>query len=205
MPIAIIEGKNILYCHVPKAGGTSLMKWVKTIGEVKMNRGITTHRDVLYPNHLHKASLEAIYTRTMFDTVIMPVRNPVDRILSEYRYQRTLNKYRLSLQFGFSIWLRRSIKKYEKNNGYRNNHFRPQHEFKAWDAKHFKLEDGFAGLREHISEVTGLNLADIPQFGHANASIKKPVKLTQADLDLIVSTYEKDFEIFGYDLPKIET
>ena len=89
----------------------------------------------------------------------MMVRHPLKRLLSQYRYQtRKPNPVRNRLPF--SVWLRYVLLRRRLNPYYRDNHFRPQHEFEVPGVDVFRLEDGLAAPLACLNKLTGVNETD---------------------------------------------
>jgi hypothetical protein len=94
------------------------------------------------------------------DAVFTVVRDPVARMVSEYRYQRS---GRLTGPFGrpvrglgFSAWLRLMFAMADRNPYTHDNHFRPQVEFMPPDGVTvFRLEDGLAPVLGWLAEIAG--------------------------------------------------
>ena len=73
------------------------------------------------------------FVDTVFDGFFMVVRHPVERLLSQYRYQ-TRKANPIQDRMSFFFWLRYVLLRRRINLYYRVNHFRLPHEFEAFGA-----------------------------------------------------------------------
>lgn len=196
MPIFSLNGCSVLFIHVPKNGGTSVAEMLEACAEKRFDGRIDVHGRNFRPRHLHATALEEVFFPQMIDYAFMVVRNPVHRIISEYRYQKRRGGLRWQRMTGFDAWLRLSLALTRRHPGYRENHFRPQTEFFGFDCEVFRMEDGMDILRDRLVAVTGAS--GIPAIGTRNQSPKAPVHLSRHHLRLLFQHYSEDFERFGY-------
>jgi len=130
----------------------------------------------------------------------MIVRDPVEKLLSEYRYQRKKRGLHWQNFLGFDAWLRVSLFIADHNPEYRENHFRPQSDFEVFDCEVFRIEDGFEQLAIRLKEITGLK--EVPDVPIHNQSRSEQIRPSAASLKCIASRYKNDFERFGYSVPE---
>lgn len=93
-----------------------------------------------------------------FDYAFAIVRNPYDRIASEYRLRMQLAK--TSFWKGlpsFSPWLEENLDKQKHDKFHLDNHLRPQWELFDNDVEVFKLENGLSAPLIAISKHLGVN------------------------------------------------
>ncbi len=204
MPVFRINNKNVVFIHVPKTGGTSVETTLAQFSPMGLhsrmghqlkavNDGIFTRAIPL--QHFHGGLLEACLDPGLVDYAFMIVRSPAQRLISEYRHCRARMK-RLDARLPFSAWLRLSLRIAKLEPGYRNNHFRPQVEFRCFNAEVFRFEDGLQPAMQKIASRIGLGPIDVP---HARQSPSVPVELTPKDRAYIAKTYAADYEVFGYE------
>ena len=147
MPLFRIGGKSVLFIHIPKTGGTSVENLLSSQGPMslhslgqKANRvrmGAERQGRGIPLQHLHAAALTTLLQPQQVDYAFVIVRDPVDRLVSEYRHSRALG--RPETRLGFSAWLRVSLAAVRLIPGFRNNHFRPQSDFPCFAARGVSL------------------------------------------------------------------
>lgn len=194
MPWAEINRQRVLFVHVPKTGGSSVERFLASHGTLHL-RGAKAPGMPCSPQHLHAEALAIHGPQEGLDWIFTIVRHPVARIISEYRYQ--MRKPRgLHKRFGFSFWFRHAMARRSINPSYRDNHFRPQHEFLLPGVEIFRFEDGIDACLNRIAHRLGVPPAH--DRIHEKRSAPQPVTLTKADIARIASFHARDFEQFDY-------
>ncbi len=153
MPILVQEDKTVLFVHVPKCGGSSFLKNMRRRGweELLSIRGI--HIEKLgflkcTPQHMHVDLLRSILNPKDFDHIVTIVRNPFERMKSEYAWQRKQSITDLDPE----EWIDHVIMEFEENQFICDNHIRPQNEFILQQSEVYKLEkDGVMRAIESVS------------------------------------------------------
>lgn len=203
MPLFRINNKNILFIHVPKTGGTSIEmalselspmsfhsrngKQLKSALDGPFTRGLPLQ-------HFHARLLEACFDASLIDYAFMIVREPVARLVSEYRHSRAMG--RLDARLPFSAWLRVSLAARRLDPAFRNNHLRPQAEFTCFDAQVFRFEDGLENCLSAVAARLGVNARlNLP---HERQSPGCQVEVTPEDCNRIARAYRADYERFHY-------
>ncbi|WP_425003632.1 sulfotransferase family 2 domain-containing protein [Mycolicibacterium sp. S3B2] len=224
MPVLTVGGKNILYIHVPKTGGTSVEKLMRSYGGVLWSYSPRRKGLPCTPQHFHSELLATAFGATAdesgrehpFDFVFMTVRHPVKRLLSEYRYQRTLGEESdiplllkdrfASARFSgparmlsFDLWCRYAVARFGRNSYFADNHLRPQSDFDIWDASVFRLEDGLDAIRNRLDKVIGTPgcLPSEPSR-KARHSAGDTNRLSSTTRKLIAKHFDNDFSRFQY-------
>ena len=200
IPIFEISGKRILFIHVPKTGGTSLFAALEKFGTITFDRGFKENKKKFSERHAHKALIHSNIIDTRFDYVFMITRDPVDRIISEYRYQCRKPGLHRSKVMGFGLWLDYSLYWAKKNRGYRDNHFRPQSEFATLGCEIFRLEDGLEFVINSINQKLGLSI-ELPAK-RMNVSPEYDIKVKKLHIEKIHSFYVSDYLAYNYNLQK---
>ncbi|MBV1903028.1 MAG: sulfotransferase family protein [Marinosulfonomonas sp.] len=198
MPVIDINGRRLLYIHVPKVGGTSVTEFLSRHGAVIFDESMTIYQKKFRPRHLHAEHLKQIYLPDMFDYVFMVVRNPVEKLVSEYRYQRRKSGLHWQSATNFQSWLRYSLWRSSNSPSYRENHFRPQSEFACFNCEIFKLEDGHGQLTKRLAEIAGILPAET--VDQLNKSPRKDYLISKQSIDIIHNRYSDDFNNFGYSM-----
>lgn len=198
MPIFRIGQKNVLFLHIPKAGGTSIEKWLSTHSSESFRLPRKNSLFPCVPQHFHGEILSLLFAPDFFDYSFCVTRNPYDRLLSEYNYRMSHRK-RLERVFptpDFRTWVRRTFRRYRKDPFIYSNHIRPQSDFMIAGTESFHLEDGLEALQLRLAELTGVALPDaIPT---ANRSQKRETSVDPAVKQEISDFYARDFQQFGY-------
>ena len=205
MPWVLTCGKVVFFAHVPKTGGSSVEEYlVRRFGPLTMvdrHKREKKHGTGLINSvtHLSALDLEEMIPPNA-DFVFSYVRDPLQRALSEYRWQKGSSK--LS-KVPFSIWLRVMVAAAKREPRVYDNHIRPQSDLVPSTASVFKLENGFSQLIEHLDALTGTTAPEI-KVGHLKqrANSKREVLVTREDVELVTDFYSRDYERFGYATPE---
>ena len=162
------------------------------------------------PQHFHKPLLQSVYSmdrwepQSSFDYVFMTVRNPIDRLRSEFRYRSPWDvvsklQKRAGKDLSFDRWIKSARTAYRRNAFALDNHLRPQVEFEAFGCEIFRLEDGLAPVATRLSEVTGVGgrlptgrVNEAPASGRFNYALSPKSQLWLGE------TYGVDAEKYGY-------
>ena len=217
MPVYFSKEKqiSILYIHIPKCGGGSIESFFRDnqydqklfslnpLGLLKCS-----------PQHMHAGLLESILNIERFSYVFTVVRNPVSRLISEYKWRIKHS----TAENGFDYWYEITRKKYEKNNFYFDNHIRPMHEFITRRCDVLKLEDGLSNIPGKIEiKLNHLGYDDLwitkkiaNQKKDVHSNLLKEMPHLQSRFDRatpstetvrkIFIDYENDFRFFNYSL-----
>ncbi len=201
MPIFNVNGKKILFIHVPKTGGTSIETYFgKYVGVSLLSRRRPYHpllRSGLLSQsvpfqHLHASLLVSLFEPGFFDAVFMVVRDPMQRLISEYRHSRAMSRPETILPF--SAWLRVSLMAAKIDPCFRNNHFRPQSEFRYGAANILHYEDGLEHCIGAMSSALSLPPPDV--IPHERRSMIESMEPSQKDRLLVLRTYYSDYDAF---------
>ena len=198
MPIFAIDGRKILFIHVPKTGGSAIAGHLSRYGEVSLDGKPDQGPGMkCIPRHLHGAPLEEMFKPADFDYVFTVVRHPLSRVISDYRYY-VRRKGRENTPPRFSMWLRYRLFRASLDPYYQDNHFRAQSAFPCLGAEIYRFENGLSRCIEGINGKLGTAIpAELPWV---NRSPPIPVHPSRADKALIYRRYRRDFERFGYEM-----
>ena len=206
MPLLFTNGKLIFFIHVPKTGGSSVEDYlVRRFGSLSMvdrhkREGVTGTGLISPITHLSALDLEEILSNDI-DFCFAIVRDPLKRIVSEYRWQQNSSK---SSRLSFSTWLRLTLGAARKEPRIYENHIRPQSEMITENAEIFRLEEGFEALINRLDDVT-MTVAKNVSMGHLlKHSAKTSVDISREDAELVSSFYSSDYERFGYEPPDLD-
>lgn len=219
MPSLTLDDRLIYFAHCPKAGGTSVeqfmvARWGDQVGHLGWGwdldwiagGGERAGGIPCSPQHYTWQDAARVLPRSP-DAAFAVVRDPVARLISEYRYQRTERRAGrlagLLRKLGFSSWLCLMAEVHARNPYAFDNHFRPQTEFVPNGARVFRLEDGLGQVGVWLCAQAGeagpvAMPHELKARGHGPA-----VQPMRQDLELIIRWYSEDFGRFGYRLPEL--
>lgn len=216
MPLSIAsDGRLIYFAHVPKAGGSSVEDHLEArFGPLSMidrnwervwHNGLWRESSITgSPQHL-TASDAARLLPARIDWTFAMVRDPVARLVSEYRFQARMNRGRRRLTgAGFSTWLRISLSGARWAPMIFDNHLRPQTEIVPEGAEVFRLEDGFAPLLTRLDALFGPPPPGTKMGRALESRNHAQVVPSAQDLTLIARVYAADYARFGYPPPDID-
>ena len=198
MPLWFHRQKAVFFAHVPKTGGSSIEAYlVERLGEPtivwspEIQRGGTGL--ITPPVHFSRADL-TMFLPDALDFCFAFVRDPLERLLSEYRYQQGVSR---SSRLRFSTWLHLVIESARLEPRIYDNHIRPQVDLIPSGAEIFRLENGFSAFVDRLDSVLDESAPsmDIPEL---NRRPHRQIDITRQDLRLIERYYEKDYERLQY-------
>ncbi|WP_339109626.1 sulfotransferase family 2 domain-containing protein [Thioclava sp. GXIMD4216] len=212
MPLLQTDSTSVFFAHVPKTGGTSVEDYLQQhYGPLSLYDPDWLGRKAAgLPRKFPCSEQHLVWAdaRTLFDTkpdlVFGLVRDPLQRAISEYRFQaRSFPHMQRLTQRGFSVWLAVMEAAYRRDPYVMDNHLRPQSDFLPHEATVFRLEEGMEPvvdwLQTHLGGVAG-------QVPHAQKSAECPtlqdrIAPSKADMARITRLYHKDYVRFGYQHP----
>lgn len=228
MPIIRTEDKLIMYCHIPKCGGTTVTNFILSskhnIGFVNRGYKSVKHKwSRTSPQHIEMHSMEVLNLIDIIDESFAVVRHPLERFVSAFHYNKkngkipfwmTLNQFLYRLRSANTKW----------HYAY-DNHFRPMHEFVSESTHIVKLEDGESVIIGLLNKLIGKNAqthTKEKKLNHANqkqeisykwlisrsyirhrTSIRSRGQLSSGQIRNILEYYALDFERFGYEMNSI--
>lgn len=195
MPAFTLPGAKILFIHIPKTGGMAIDAAFKAYGATSLDQA-TNAEPRRRTRHSHAVETTAMFDLSQFDYIFAIVRNPLARMLSEYRYQCRKSGLHLAPVLGFDRWLHYSLLRKSLDQGYRDNHFRPQSEFIVPGCEVFHYEEGLDKPMARIKEITGHDLSS--GLSAKNVAPKRGVTPSAASISRIAKTYSGDFMAFNY-------
>ena len=204
--------KTFLFIHIPKTGGTAIEKYFKAVGlssfydpaSYRVIRPFLkippAHYDYEICERLFR--LEAIYSFAI-------VRNPLHRMISEYRWAVSNSTLPDSIKkYTFSEFVDFALGKYQQDENFLAGHLKPQRMFVGKNlTKIFKYEQGLNAIVASVFADTGLKPGGAIEIPLVNKSVRLPVKIKDPDVVAIRNMYAGDFELFGYssDLSDLES
>jgi hypothetical protein len=148
------------------------------------------------PQHMDAAQITAILRPSEFDFTFMTVRDPLARLLSEY-------KMRFRSKNGappLPVWVERMFKRYIDNPYIAENHIRPQCAFWLPNCEVYRQEDRHGdALVQRIEERLELSLAHRTIGGY---NLDEDTPIDRAEIarveTLVRQFYRQDYLMFGY-------
>ena len=210
MPSLTLSDRLIWFAHCPKAGGTSVeqfmvARWGAAVGHLHWgwdlwwrDGGWRVADPPNSPQHLIWRDAADALPRPP-DAVFALVRDPANRIASEYRWQgsgrRGTRLGKALARLPFSIWLRLMLAVAARNPHAFDNHLRPQSDFVPDTACVFRLEDGLDPVLDWLAEETGETPKET--MGHAIATAR-PTRIGPKEAGRIAEAFAADYTRFGY-------
>lgn len=200
MPFIHHRGKNFLYLHVPKTGGGSIEKWLGSLAPLHFHSVGIPQALKCSPQHLRMADFRALFGEDFFDHSVMTVRNPYDRIASEYRMRVKLAGQGFwKAGPSFSHWLEEQLTRATSDPHTLNNHLRPQWQFGGTGVEVLKFENSLSAMIGRMAAILGVDPpAEIPHE-HRVDDPAITVSWDQVDRIRVAEFYARDFDLFGYD------
>jgi hypothetical protein len=206
MTILSRDGHTILFLHIPKCGGSSVVETFRAAGyETELEIRGKPIRSFMRttPQHLTCSDLRSMVRFDQIDRVFGVVRHPVDRLLSEYRW--THRESEPSTIPDVNDWLQENLAIVTDDITYQDNHFRPMVSFfdPNIPVDIFPIEHGLNSICSYylstsaeLSTSRAKHLKNSRAF--ANASELAKVRLSAQSMALIRRFYAQDFLAFGY-------
>lgn len=200
MPFIELGSVRLLYLHVPKTGGGSLESWLTTHGRLHFHSVGVPHALRCTPQHLRMADFRAIFGEGYFTHVIMTVRNPFDRIASEYRMRAMIAGQGFwKASPTFSHWLETNLTTAASQPFHLDNHLRPQWDFFGSGVEVHRYEDGLESVARRMAEILSIpQAAPLPRV-HDTSDSGVQVAWDAVDRLRVSEFYRRDFQQFGYD------
>jgi hypothetical protein len=209
VPIFRKDGKNILFIHVPKTGGSTIETMFRNSGYHTLYRDPKTGPESVNklrkcsPQHMHADMLEQTFNLEEFDAIFMITRDPVARFRSEYG-MRNAAGLQQHTEADVERWADTVFRKYAANRYVLDNHLRPQRDFYIDGCRVYRLEDGLDRIVEDVNARFGLSLeGSVPKVmdRHSSSGVSSRDIKVSADLERrIKAFYYEDFSRFGYPL-----
>lgn len=208
MSLLIKKDRCILFMHIPKCGGSSVVEAFK-------NKGFSSHLEIrgLPPQKCLTASfqhqtpdiLRHLVRQEHLEDIFVVVRNPYTRILSEFNWN--FRKTEPSHRPDFDEWIAGSLKTASEDPHHADNHFRPAIDYidARMPCKIFKIEDDLRLVCEHyLHEGEPTEHAELPlkkraeTFPHSKS--QHELHFSKRSLEAINQFYQQDFYAFGYNM-----
>lgn len=174
MPILRSGTRVVFFSHIPKTGGSSVESYLRSKGSLSFCTDRSAPESLrVTPQHLHRAEIDRLFAPNLFDASFAVLRDPVARLLSEYRWRaskprgtalkrhpglrRRLSRLHPALRgadLSFDAWVPVIFDAWLADPYVLDNHIRPQAEFVAGCDRLFALEKGLDPVFDWIDERT---------------------------------------------------
>jgi hypothetical protein len=214
MPLLEAGGRRIFFAHVPKTGGTSVEAYMATKGAVSMlSPGRPLPGERVTAQHYHRDLYLPKLAETRVDAWFAVLRDPVDRLVSEYRFRlrRRAGLHALDprIWFGrwpvkldgrsrhltFGEWVEAVFAACRRDPCVNDNHIRPQADFVCEGMTLFALEDGLEPVFRWIDAQTDGAPSD-GRFEAKRTAGRRPL-VTEALRARIHDFYAEDVALHG--------
>lgn len=202
MPVIVINDKRVLFVHIPKTGGTSITRWMQSMGRVRLHGDVKPEGLKISAQHLTWTDIDCMWGGDYFDYCFAVVRNPFSRMESEFGMRQKLRAQGFfGGQLHFSSWLERTLIDVHNNPNHFDNHIRPQWNFIADRIRIFRFEDGMTSILTQVATDLRVALPDsTPHLLSSSGAGKKAINWDRADILRMQDYYRMDFQQFGYSL-----
>lgn len=203
MPLARVNGCVLHFIHIPKTGGSSVNSYLRTRGDLALYSRDPLDWMQVSPQHLHRSAALRVLPPGFCDAEFTILRDPVQRIRSEYRYRaarlaQASGQTSSAVEWhdgrafgdGFEAWVKAVLRDWNHNPCLYDNHIRPQSDFWRPGIKTFLFEDGLGQVFDWIDRVAGL--PDTGPHIHENPGAAIEVSLSRSIEGEIREFYRAD-------------
>jgi hypothetical protein len=212
MPLARINGTILHFIHVPKTGGSSVKDYLMSKGAVALFHRTPIDWCATTPQHMEAGVHSALVPDGFADQTFMMLRDPVARLVSEYRYRAKRYAEEAGwacpgpgpehwLHFEqegafrgtFDAFVSFAFGKTRKNPRFADNHIRPQSDFWRPGTRVFRYEDGIEPILRWIDTVT--ETAPVAGRHHSNQSPILECPIPSTMFGEIKAFYDADYDL----------
>ncbi|GAB3273735.1 sulfotransferase family protein [Arthrobacter pigmenti] len=207
MPVFRKDGRNILFIHVPKTGGSTIEEVFNSSGyqvmylDGKMGPTSPNYFRKCAPQHMNAEMLEHAFRLDKFDLTFLVARDPLARFKSRYvwshRKQASINP-EISEE-----WVEKQFREFSTNKFVGGNHVRPQVDFLTPGCDVYNFETGLQNIVDDLDKRFDFSLnREIPRVregGAVSHMSSKDVVVSPGLERRIKEFYAEDYIRFGYD------
>lgn len=212
MPLARINGILLHFIHIPKTGGSSVSSYLRAKGPLALYSRERVEWSKSTPQHIEAHTQNTLLPEGFADHAFAILRDPIDRLLSEYRYRATRRNMpchlpdrmgpgdRLTVEFDwgtefhgtFDEWVEQIFNGQALDPYLCDNHVRPQADFIGRDAKVFLFENGLKQVFDWIDTSTNTHRTLVKL--DRNASSPFAIDMLGETREMIMTFYREDFD-----------
>ena len=221
MPLALINDQALLFAHVPKTGGSSIEQYMRERGKVGLVTGGIPEGMETTPQHMTWSASNMMMPKTFRDHAFAVLRDPVDRLASEFRMRilgseqalglnplnwlsyfltrfrgGTLHRvrlFRMTLLLDFDTWVFIVLAVNRFKPTLYDNHIRPQSDFVADDCHLFLFENGLEKVFAWIDEKCGTPAGD--RSFHVRKGLDMQLVVSERTRRRIEAFYRSDMQL----------
>jgi len=171
------------------------------LGEVRFRHLGIPSTGRITPQHFTCNNLKEFLGDNFFDYKFTIVRDPYNRIESEYRQHWIISRGGFWQEAPtFSHFLESNILETRNNAFHRDNHMRPQVDFLGSNVKVFRYELGLNAILQTVCDDLGLPFSPAAERVFSSDAFTGEIKWDLQDRLSVNAFYEKDFSVLGYPL-----
>ncbi|UWQ95278.1 sulfotransferase family protein [Rhodobacteraceae bacterium M385] len=189
MPLARIADKLLFFAHIPKTGGSSVETYLDAKGPVALRFKRRLGWSETTAQHMEARVHTRLVPDGFYDESFAVLRDPVARMVSEYRYRLD----RFEGQRSFDDWVRAAFDAYGRDGYVYDNHIRPQAEFLRPGMVLFRLEMGMEAVFDWVDAVTGTETASREIW--EKRSVANKIEVNDTIRDEIIAFYKADYAV----------
>lgn len=193
MPLYRTAAGVVFFVHIPKTGGTSIEKTLRSAGAaqaMKLSKQSGYSKATL--QHMHAEVYTAAIGKNFADYSFTVVRNPYDRFASEFK----MKVVSAGLPDSIDDWATANFNRFDEYPYTRDNHIRPQVEFLSKRLEVFRFEDGLEAPLVAACQYLDL---EVPPLRHEKKGEKKLFEVSRETLERIHDFYREDFAQLEYE------
>jgi len=180
------NGKNILFVHIPKTGGRTMLDFFDLSG-FKNNDHYSKECGYRH-KHPHFTQYKNYVDFNLIDYAFAVFRDPIKRMMSQYQWVRRYEPNVIPI----NDWVIRTLNQYKNNSSIQDNHIRPQVEFlyEGIDVYDFNCVHK---IPEMVLDAVSMK-SDIKVPHRFKSSYREEDVLSEKSRDLLLNFYSKDYE-----------
>jgi hypothetical protein len=203
VPLYRFPHRTILFIHIPKAGGTTVASYLRdhaSVAQALFSPDMGKRRALglpCTPQHMHGEMVRYLFGAGFIDWSFAIVRDPLERLVSEYRWRHRSVKPSEALP-DVLTWFRDRRKEYATNPYILDNHIRPQNEFPLASSEIFRFEDGMDRVMRAVAERLDMPPPKQEEPRHLNSSPEMALEMSEEFVAEIRDFYKEDYRLYGY-------